>query len=434
MINVKTFVNPVFFRCLFFSLFFVSCATTRYPGSGSVNVPEDFFGMVHAGHSQTREEYDLLDDMGVKWVLTTFYWGSIEREQGKFDFSRNDKYVDTAKKEGKKIVAVLAYETPWIFPDGQSKAYISPENIPHFLRFLEEIVTRYKGKIDVWNIWNEPNHSRFWKGPKKDFYELSRRSAQKIREIDPDAHILGGGYSRVPKRFIKKMHRAGSMENLDGIAFHPYALHPEGAMRLHDKMLRIMSDINFSGEAWITEIGHPTAGWYPHTASLEKLPSHLVKSLTGAAARGARAALWYELFDHYNKDEVPPKTRDSEKFFGLVYPDHTRKDAANAYELCARYLPGSRYVPNYLQKENIPSSIVSFSFLEGASGKNTLLVWNDRKRSKKAKLQLDASAMVYDITTAQGKPLTGETILEIGKKPLMITWQGTAVPRLSAIK
>ena len=301
------------------------------------------------------------------------------------------------------------------------------------LRMSEETVKRYQGRVDVWNIWNEPNWI-FWKGSNKDFYELSRRTAQKIRETDPDAYILGGGYSRVPKRFIKKMNKAGGMENLDGLAFHPYALHPEGSMRLHDKFLRIMSDINFTGTVWITEIGNPTGGRYPHKVTLEKLPSHVVKSMTGTAARGTRAALWYELFDHYNKDEVPPKTTDSEKFFGLVYPDLSRKDGANAYELCARYLPGSRYAPDYLQRQNIPSSIISFCFLEGTSGNNTLVVWNDRKRSKKARLHLDAPAILYDITTGKGQPLSVETILEIGKKPLMITWQGTTVPRLSATK
>ena len=430
---VRFFVKPVFYPCLLLSFFLLSCASTRYPRGGSVNVPDDFFGMVHAGHSQSHEEYELLDDLGVKWVLTTLYWGSVERHKGNFDFSRYDKYVETAKKEGKKIVIVLAYEAPWLYPDGESKKYISPENIPHFLRFVEETVKRYQGRVDVWNIWNEPNW-KFWKGSKKDYYELSRRSAQKIRETDPDAYILGGGFLRVPKRFIKKMNRAGGMENLDGLAFHPYALHPEGSMRLHDKFTRVVSDINFTGEAWITEIGHPTGGRYPHKVSLEGLPSHVVKSMTGAAARGTRAALWYELFDHHNKNDVPPKTTDSEKFFGLVYPDFSRKNGANAYELCAKFLPGSRYVPDFLQREKIPSSIISFCFLEGTSGNNTLVVWNDKKRTKKVKLYLDAPAVLYDVTTGKGQPLSAETILEIGKQPQMITWQGTHVPRLSTTK
>jgi hypothetical protein len=341
--------------------------------------------------------------------------------------------VDSGRKAGKKIIAVLAYETPWLFPDGKSKKYISPENIPHFLHFVEEMVKHFKGRVDVWNIWNEPNF-KFWKGTKKEFFELSKLAAQRIRETDPDAYIVGGAFIRSPERFIKKMHRAGGMENLDGLAFHPYALHPEGAMRIHDKFLRICSEINFTGPVWITEMGHPTGGLYPHSVSPENLPSHVVKEMVGTAARkDTRAALWYQLFDPYNRDETLTRKqkRDSENFFGLVYPDYQRKNGAHAFELCARFLQGSRYTPDYLQREKIPLSIVSFSFLNGASGNNTLVLWNDRKRPRKAYLHLAAPASLHDIATGESQPISAVTPLEIGNRPLMITWQGDEIPRLS---
>ena len=429
-INFKSVVNPVFFRCFLFSLFLFSCSSSRFPIGGPVDIPEDCFGIVHSS------EFDIMDEMGAVWTLRTFNWSGIEREKGHFDFSGYDAYVDGAKNTGKKVVAVLAYQADWIFPDGKSKKYIPPENIPYFLRYIEEIVNHYKGRIDVWNIWNEPNIF-FWKGSNKEFYELSRLTAQKIRETDPDAYIIGGAFSRVPKRFIKKMNKAGGMKNLDGLAFHPYAFNPAGAMRLHDKFVRIASDINFKGDVWITEVGNPTGGLYPHKTTLKKFPSVVVKTLCGSAVRGTRATLWYQLFDHYNEGEVPPKKFDlksSEDFFGLLYPNLKRKDAAYAYALCGKFIPGSRYTPGFLQREKIPSSVVSVCFLEGKSGNNTLVLWNDRKRTKKATLYLDAPATLYDITTGKGQPLSAAATLEIGAQPIIITWQGADVPRLSTKK
>ena len=426
-VNFKSVVNHV----LFFSFFLFSCSSTRFPNDGPVDVPEDCFGIVHSS------EYGIMDEMGAVWTLRTFSWGAIEKEKGHFNFSGYDEYVEEARNAGKKVGATLGYSNDWLYPEGKGKRYISPENIPHFLDFIEEIVKHYKGKIDVWNVWNEPNIKRFWDGPDKDFFELSRRTAQKIRETDPDAYIIGGSYVRVPKRYIKKMHKAGGMNCFDGLAFHPYARNPQGAMRLYDKLEKIMSDINFKGPVWITEIGHPTGGLYPHKTTLEKFPTYVVKELCGVAARGARVTLWYQLFDRYNEGEVPPSKftlMESEKYFGLLYPNHKRKDGANAYALCGKFLPGSRYTPDYLQREKIPSSIVSVCFLEGKSGNNTLVLWNDRNRAKKATLYLDAPAMLYDISTGEGRPLSAAATLEIGAKPLMITWQGTAVPRLSTKK
>jgi len=412
-------------------LFAVSCSSTPLPQNNSAVIPEDFFGMVHAGGTRTSEEYQLLDEMGIKWILSTFYWSRIERERGKFDFTNYDAFVDTANSEGKKILAVLGYGTEWLSPKGKSERYISPENLPLFLNFVEETARHFKGRVHVWNIWNEPNLMfSFWKGPRKDYIELTRLAAQRIRAVDPDAYILGGAFCRVPAGLIKNMRKAGAMENLDGLAFHPYSLSPQGSMRLHDKFLNILSTINYSVPVWITEMGYPTDGWYPTRVSLNELPAHVVKTITGAAARGARAFLWYELMDDYNKDKVPSGTFNSEKFFGLVYPNFERKDGAWAYQLCARYLPGSRYTGELPQRKNIPSSIAAFCFLGGAAGGNTLILWNDRNSVQKAKLSLPGPALLHDITTGNNSPLAEETVIEIGKTPLFITWQGAGIPRL----
>jgi hypothetical protein len=399
------------------------------PRSGQTIVPQDFFGFVHAGNSGTAEEYQLLDEMGAVWLLNTFYWGSIENEKGVFDFSWYDDFVNTAKENGKKVIAVMAYETPWLFPEGRGKRYISSENIPHFLNFLEVTVDRYRGKVDAWQIWNEPNWI-FWRGSDRDFFELTRLSAIRIRETDPDAYIIGGAFWRTPKGFIRGMHRAGAMENLDALSFHPYATNPRGAMRLFDDFLKIISEINFSGDIWITEVGFPTSGWYPSSVSMENLPSYVIKTIVGSAARGARTLLWYSLGDSYNLGEAPDKN-DSEAFFGLTYPDFTRKNGAWAYELCARFLPGSRFMPELPQRINIPSNIVSFCFLEGIAGKNTLVIWNDRNNTQRIQLTLDSPVTIHEISTGNSVIKQDEIILDITNVPVFITWEGSASPVIS---
>ncbi|MDR0312073.1 MAG: cellulase family glycosylhydrolase [Treponema sp.] len=428
---MSTIINSIIKAAysLLFLLFVLSCASTPLPKNSSAIVPEDFFGIVHAGRTRSPEEYELLDAMGAKWILNTFYWNSIEGEKGSFNFSGYDAFVDTAISQGKKVLVVLGYEASWLFPEGNSKCYISPENLPHFLDFVEETVRHFQGRVAAWSVWNEPNISRFWKGPRKDFFELTRLAAQRIRETDPDAYIIGGVFVRSPDGFIKAMYKAGAMEGLDALAFHPYALNPRGAMQVYDNFSKVLSQINYTGPVWITEAGYPTGGWYPTKVSLEEQPAYVVKTIVGAAARGARALLWYELFDSQNEGQAGD-SRDSERFFGLAYPDYSRKNGAWAYELCARYLPGSRYTAELPLRENIPSNIVSFCFMGGISGNNALILWNDRNRAQTINLQLPAPALLHDITNGRNSPLAAETALEVGNQPLIITWQGTATPRI----
>jgi hypothetical protein len=259
---------------------------------------------------------------------------------------------------GKKIVAVLGYDALWLSSNGKRKEYIAPENLPLFLNFVEKMVNHFRGRVDAWEIWNEPNFM-FWKGPDTEFFELAKLTAQKIRETDPQANILGGAFWRVPKGFIRNMFNAGALENVNGLAFHPYATNPGAAVKLYDKFTSVLAEFNYLGAIWITEAGYPTGGWYPTAVNEDEQPAYVVKTITGIAARGARALLWYELFDSYNKGESP-EPLNSEAYFGLVYPDYTKKKGAYAYMLCARYLEGKEYRPDLIEKNNIPKSFISF--------------------------------------------------------------------------
>jgi hypothetical protein len=409
------------------ALIIFSCSSTPMPHADQTKIPDDFFGIVHAGITRTPEEYRLLEEMGVNWILRTFYWNDIEKEKGIFDFSGYDEYVEIALRENKKVIAVLAYETSWLYPDGKHKNHISPNEIPIFLNYVEKTVNHFKGKIDTWEIWNEPNFM-FWKGSRNDFFELSKQTAIKIRETDSNAYILGGAFWRAPGGFIKAMHKAGGFDNIDAVAFHPYAVNPSGSMKVYDKFLNVLSEINYTGPIWITEAGYPTAGWYPTKVSLKEFPSYVVKTIVGAATRGPRVLLWYQLFDFYNLKETPFIKFDSEKFFGLAYPDYQKKSGAFAYELCAKYLPGSIYTDNLPLKENVPSSIVCFCFLGGTPGNNTLIIWNDSIITQKLKIQIQSPALLHDISSGNSVQMPSE--LKVGKEPLFITWTGDSIPRL----
>jgi hypothetical protein len=387
--------------------------------------------MVHAGNTETPEEYTLLDEMGVKWILYTFYWHRIEQEKDQFDFSHYDSYVDKGKAAGKKVVAVLAYDVPWLYPDGKQRRYIAQEHIPRFLNFVEKTIEHFRGRVDVWEIWNEPNFM-FWKGSNKEFFELAKVTTLKIRETDPQAYIVGGAFWRVPTNFIRGMFKAGAFEYVHGLAFHPYAVNPEAAVRLYDKFVAVLSEFNYSGDLWVTEVGYPTGGWYPTSVSEDKQPAYVVKTITGIATRGARALLWYELFDSYNKGESQ-EPGNSEAYFGLVYPDYNRKKGCHAYSLCAAYLAGKEYRPDLIEKNRMPKTLIVFYFTDKA-GNNTLVLWNDNPAAVSIPISLGNPGLLHDVSTGDHTPIPGEIVLDIGSMPVILTWDNPEAgkgPRIS---
>jgi hypothetical protein len=223
------------------------------------------------------------------------------------------------------MLGVLGFDTPWLHQNGGKADYISPEELPKYINYVEKVVTHYKGKVEAWEIWNEPNVSvRFWKGPAKDFYALTKAAALKIRECDPDAIIVAGSFFRVPTGFIKNMFASGALDDVDAISFHPYGINPGSTAYQYDKFTALMQELAYTGEIWVTEIGYPTSGIYPSRVSEKKFGAYIRDTWTALALRGARVIVWYHLQDDHTKDAIP-KSLNSEKFFGLLYDDYEKK-------------------------------------------------------------------------------------------------------------
>ncbi|MDR2482329.1 MAG: beta-galactosidase [Treponema sp.] len=410
------------------ALLFFSCASMP-EGLLPRDIPADVAGMVHAGRTKSPEEYALLDDLGVTWMLTTFYWSGIEPADDQWDFASYDAYVDAAKAAGKKVLGVLGYDVPWIHADGKSRYYVPPDKRPYFLDYVRTTAAHFRGRVDAWCVWNEPNFS-FWSGPEREFFPLAREASQAVREADPGVILLGGAFNRgvfgLPKRFIRGLFESGAMEQADAAAFHPYELNPQRAAKLYDEFRRTADAYGFGGRIWITEMGYPTGGWYPTAVSEKRFPASVIKTFVLLAVRGPRTIFWYQLFD--------PEKREwgnSEDFFGLVRSaGDYRSKAAEAYKLCARYLAGTRYDPAKPLRNGLPRSLHSFYF-EGDET-HVLVLWNEGLFPQTARISLPGTGHTRrDPVSGAAVPIRPETTLKVGAKPVFITWQGGGEARIS---
>ncbi|MCL1955333.1 MAG: beta-galactosidase [Brevinematales bacterium] len=405
----------VFFLC-------GSCASVNItlPSEGH-RIAADFSGIVHAGETNTQEEFDHLNYMGVSWVLHTFYWGRIEPQQNNWNFESYDVVVNNAGKAGIKVLGVLAYDNRWIHPDQKGHDYIPPERMPDFLNYVRKTVEYFKGRVGAWCIWNEPNSSRFWNGTVDEYAELIRQAADAIKETDSDVIVLGGAFNRnvtgLPKKMINRLFESGAMENVDAVAFHPYEISANRSLKLYKQFEEIVNQYGYKDKIWITEVGYPTGGWYPTKVSEEKFPLRVVKTFALLAAGGARRLFWYQMFDSSN-----PSKSNSEDFFGLVRSenDYTSK-GAEAFRLCALYISGS--VCYALTQDNLPASLRVFYFKRENGG--TLVLWEDGFGSAtQVSLKLPGiEHLRHDIVTGDASSVNSDITIKAGSEPVFITWR-----------
>ncbi|MDR0645063.1 MAG: family 1 glycosylhydrolase [Treponema sp.] len=395
----------------------MSCATFSFHATESRQVPDDFLGISPDRSPLQEKDYALLDELGVTWTRRTLRWSGVEPEPGKWNFDYWDKYVDNGKAAGKKLLITLGFDNPYLYKDRKEHRDLTEKELPFFLEYVEKTVLRYKGRVDAWEIWNEPN-LHFWRGSDVHFFDLAKAAAQRIREVDPTAKIVSAAFWRTPKKFIRGMFETGAMEYVDAISFHPYALNPRGAVKLYDNLVKILDDYGFKGEIWSTEVGYPTSGVYPTRVNEKNFPGHIVKTIAGLAARGSKTVIWYELQNDNNKGQEPSKL-NSEAFFGIVYPDLSYRNGAYAYRLCARYIAGSEYVP----AQNIPQFITALFFR--SKGGNILILWSEKPL--KAQLVIDGGIVPYvHSIDSSAPPLSAPDALTITHTPIFLTWEGDA--------
>jgi len=414
---------PLVVVILVMTSFFNSCASTsKVDFHESAYIPEDFAGIVHAGQSRTKKEFEYANYAGAKWTLHTIPWNTVEPEQGEWDFLVYDALVDKANASGIKIIGLLAYDNWRLHEDRDLHNYIPPQHIPDFLHYVKRTVEHFKGRIDAWCIWNEPNFG-FWKGTEEEFIELTRLTADAIREIDSEVIVLGGAFNRnvlgLPEKLIRGLFESGAMDKVDAVAFHPYDLNPARSAVLFQKFKKIVGDYGFADKIWVTEVGYPTGGWYPMKVREKNFPGHVIKTCILLASCGSKKILWYQL-----SDPVKREKKSSLHFYGLVRSrrDYTSK-GAEAFRLCAIHLAGTVYRPDLPTREKLPSSLRAFYF-ERPTGGGTLVLWKEGA-STKITLQPPVGSAIHDPASGSSAAISAETTLTVGSMPIFITWTGS---------
>ena len=408
-------------------LIFLSACASSPPGP--LAIPADIAGIVHAGETNSPEEYALLDRMGTSWLLTTFYWSRVEPADDQWYFDAYDKYVDTAQAAGKKIIGVLAYDVGWLHENGKSRRYVPPDKLHFFLDYVQQMATHFQGRVDAWCIWNEPNFT-FWTGSRDEYLLLARMAADALREIDPDVTLLGGAFNRgflgLPKAYIRGLFESGAMDRADAVAFHPYELNPVRVTRLYNKFSALVGEYGFADRIWVTEVGYPTGVLY----SEKKFPALVVKTFVNLTVSGVQKIFWYQMFDPVNDSGG----------FGLVRSenDHTSK-GAEAFRLCALHLAGTTYRPDLplrdspSRRDRVPNSLRAFCF-EKPEGGGTLVLWKEGGAAKIALHGLADGYTVHDPVSGNAEAVSAETVMKIGTVPIFVTWQGGGEEKISTLR
>lgn len=304
---------------------------------------------------------------GVKWSREDFSWGRLERERGKFDWTYYDQLLACAKRNGITVYAIVGYWTSWTKP-------YTAEGIDDYVQFVKALVGRYHKDVKQWEIWNEPNIF-FWQGPQDMYAELLAKSYAAIKELDPEAQVLGLSTAGIDTKFIDRM--LALKAPFDILTIHPYRSHLNDQAFIGD-LQKVSDQVRLPDgrrrPVWLTELGWATHT--PHNTLKQDFAPNSLRTQAELIARSYLCAIvsgveprtfWYD----FRNDGDDPIYFEHQ--MGIVDHDFRPKPAYVAYATLTQVLEGKSLDR---QLETRPG-VFAFRFkpLPGSPG-NVLAVWS----------------------------------------------------------
>lgn len=122
--------------------------------------------------SRARELAASAVHLGADWVKMDVSWAKIETAPNIYSYSALDSMIAAMELAGLKIMLTV-YDAPaWSRTsyterlNSQFRDYTGPpENYEAFADFLANLVVRYAGLVDAYEIWKSPNLLKFWSVP-----------------------------------------------------------------------------------------------------------------------------------------------------------------------------------------------------------------------------------------------------------------------------
>ncbi len=256
----------------------------RYTGINPLGV--NTFLEQEADVNKRRETLQMIKDAGIGWIRQQFPWEDIEEPaKGEFwdtkynqsSWAKFDNIVNLANQYGIQMIVRLDTSPRWAHPNNPWPS-TPPDNLNDYGDFVYQVVSRYKGKVKYYQLWNEPNLSSEWGNKPVDaraYVKLLKIGYERAKEADPNCVILSAGLAPTIEQswramddqiYLQQMYDAGAKNYFDILSVQAYGLRSGP-----DDQRLTLNDVNFSrplldrqimvknGDAakpiWVSEMG-----------------------------------------------------------------------------------------------------------------------------------------------------------------------------------
>ncbi len=275
-------------------------------------IPAVAFGQHVAGIAQAPPEEVTIDAIRL-WDVGT-RWDQIEPVQGEYNWQALDAAVANAQAAGAQDILYVLGSTPkWaarnpnlsgLYGDGTTSL---PKDTEYYLEFVRQVAKRYKGRITSYQMWNEANTRSFYEGDWVAMAQLTKRTYETLKVVDPDALLVAASSTVIPGklfqtesffvRYARALHELG--DPVDAMAVHLYPVDtqkgPDTRARSITAAQKVLNRVGIDKPLWDTEVnyGDRRPGLPQVVPDAATAAVYTARTYLDAATLGIARTYWY---------------------------------------------------------------------------------------------------------------------------------------------
>ncbi|HEY8090053.1 MAG TPA: adenylate/guanylate cyclase domain-containing protein [Polyangiaceae bacterium] len=160
-------------------------------------------------------------------VRVDFDWYAAEPAQGSYDWSALDAVVAAATSKGLTVLATTGYTPTWASGGAANPTNNAVPVAGSYAAFVTAAVHRYAGRVTYWELWNEPNLSKFFSGTAQQYVDsvlvpgaaAVRAACAGCKVVGPALSTSGSAYADWMQTVLTK-----APGSLDVVSGHDYAV------------------------------------------------------------------------------------------------------------------------------------------------------------------------------------------------------------------
>ena len=214
---------------------------------------------VDRGMARYSESGSYIGQLGVGRARIQSGWARTEQKKGKYDYAWLDEVVDGIVSQNVTPWMCLGYGNPIYSSEVTlgAKIFTDEPTMKAWEKYVETTVARYKGKVGLWEVWNEPNQKVNKDNP-STYTQLLVRTCEAIKRVDPEAKIAAFALASVDAGYLSHvlndLKEMGKTDLFTHVSLHKYYENPDDCDYDFLTLRRIIHEFNpeiivFQGES-----------------------------------------------------------------------------------------------------------------------------------------------------------------------------------------